>query len=174
MTGRIPFSFYPKKDRQPMTNYDVILDSFAFAKPLKPQRRRLSWWRHHYSSPPNPGMHCIAYLELGLKSAADSLFPRAYGNIQQPFNVWTETPTGGERKWKKEKKRKENEREQRAMFVFSWKTLAFYTFPDSSKKKKPDWRNFPFFLENFPFQKVLQISLLAQVASSNRFSTDMV
>ena len=41
------------------------------------------------------GMQAVALLELGYHDNATSEFKRSYANIQKPFNVWTETPTGG-------------------------------------------------------------------------------
>jgi len=56
----------------------------------------------YYSGRTDPGgpamtwsMHAIAWIELGDASNATSVFQRSYANIQTPFNVWTETPTGG-------------------------------------------------------------------------------
>ena len=40
-------------------------------------------------------MYAVAWLELGQPSQAAELFNRSYANIKTPFNVWTETPTGG-------------------------------------------------------------------------------
>merc|ERR1712146_584355 len=41
------------------------------------------------------GMHAIGYLELDDYQKADANFNRSFANAQEPFNVWTETPTGG-------------------------------------------------------------------------------
>lgn len=41
------------------------------------------------------GMHALGYLELHEDEAANSFFNRSFANAQAPFNVWTETPTGG-------------------------------------------------------------------------------
>eukprot|EP00966_Prymnesium_polylepis_P225352 5212512-Prymnesium_polylepis.1 len=41
------------------------------------------------------GMHAIGHLESGNASKAAALFNRSFANVQQPFAVWTETPTGG-------------------------------------------------------------------------------
>jgi len=41
------------------------------------------------------GMHAVGYLELGQYSNAASNFNRSFANAQQPYLVWTETPTGG-------------------------------------------------------------------------------
>lgn len=40
-------------------------------------------------------MHTIAYLELGQIGKGNLIFPKSYANIQPPFDVWRETPTGG-------------------------------------------------------------------------------
>jgi trehalose/maltose hydrolase-like predicted phosphorylase len=40
-------------------------------------------------------MHSIAWLELGFPGNATEPFRRSYANVRQPFNAWTETPTGG-------------------------------------------------------------------------------
>jgi len=40
-------------------------------------------------------MFCIGHLALGDYEKAASLFLRSYSNIQEPFKVWTETPSGG-------------------------------------------------------------------------------
>eukprot|EP01119_Soliformovum_irregulare_P008598 TRINITY_DN21702_c0_g1_i1.p1 TRINITY_DN21702_c0_g1~~TRINITY_DN21702_c0_g1_i1.p1 ORF type:complete len:726 (+),score=154.23 TRINITY_DN21702_c0_g1_i1:209-2179(+) len=41
------------------------------------------------------GMSAVAWLELGEPDQAKEEFTRSYANIQEPFNVWTETPKGG-------------------------------------------------------------------------------
>lgn len=41
------------------------------------------------------GMHALGFLELGDAALAASNFNRSFANAQQPFYVWTETPTGG-------------------------------------------------------------------------------
>ena len=41
------------------------------------------------------GMQAIGYIELGEFALANSNFNRSFANIQQPFGVWSETPTGG-------------------------------------------------------------------------------
>lgn len=40
-------------------------------------------------------MHAIAWIELGDIANATQPFKQSYANIQPPFNVWSETPTGG-------------------------------------------------------------------------------
>jgi trehalose/maltose hydrolase-like predicted phosphorylase len=40
-------------------------------------------------------MNAVAYLEIGDPVTAAARFKRGYANAQPPFNVWTETPTGG-------------------------------------------------------------------------------
>jgi len=37
----------------------------------------------------------VGYLEVGDLTNAAINFDRSYANIKQPFNIWTETPTGG-------------------------------------------------------------------------------
>ena len=39
-------------------------------------------------------MTSVGYLELEEYSTASSYFVRGYANAQEPFQVWTETPTG--------------------------------------------------------------------------------
>mmetsp|Transcript_48266 Transcript_48266/g.76907 ORF Transcript_48266/g.76907 Transcript_48266/m.76907 type:complete len:162 (-) Transcript_48266:65-550(-) len=41
------------------------------------------------------GMHAIGFIELGDIAQAASHFNRSFANAQEPFLVWTETPTGG-------------------------------------------------------------------------------
>lgn len=41
------------------------------------------------------GMHSVGFLEIGDLKSASSNFDRSFANAQQPFLVWTETPTGG-------------------------------------------------------------------------------
>jgi len=41
------------------------------------------------------GMFSLGYLELGDYASAASYFNQSFANAQQPFLVWTETPTGG-------------------------------------------------------------------------------
>lgn len=39
-------------------------------------------------------MTAIGYIELQDYDTADSYFTEGYANAQEPFQVWTETPTG--------------------------------------------------------------------------------
>jgi len=41
------------------------------------------------------GMHAVGHLENDSPDKAARLFNRSFANVQAPFNVWTETPTGG-------------------------------------------------------------------------------
>jgi len=41
------------------------------------------------------GMFATGWLELGNLTMVNQFFNRSYANIQPPFDVWTETPTGG-------------------------------------------------------------------------------
>jgi len=41
------------------------------------------------------GMFATGWFELGQPEKANPCFNRSYANIQPPFDVWTETPTGG-------------------------------------------------------------------------------
>ena len=43
------------------------------------------------------GMFAIGYVEMGAARAQDAAinFNRSFANVHEPFNVWTETPTGG-------------------------------------------------------------------------------
>jgi len=41
------------------------------------------------------GMFTVGYVEEGQTAKADTFFPRSYANAQEPFDVWTETPSGG-------------------------------------------------------------------------------
>jgi trehalose/maltose hydrolase-like predicted phosphorylase len=40
-------------------------------------------------------MTAVGYLEIGQPSVAAAYFKEGYANIQEPFNIWLETPTGG-------------------------------------------------------------------------------
>src|SRR3989338_2353513 len=40
-------------------------------------------------------MTAVGYLEIGQADLATSYFKQGYANIQQPFDIWLETPTGG-------------------------------------------------------------------------------
>jgi hypothetical protein len=40
-------------------------------------------------------MHSVGFVELGDLANGATNFNRSYANQQQPFLVWTETPTGG-------------------------------------------------------------------------------
>merc|ERR1711907_501498 len=40
-------------------------------------------------------MYVIGYLETGDAAKADANFNNSFANTQAPFNVWTETPSGG-------------------------------------------------------------------------------
>lgn len=41
------------------------------------------------------GMQAVGYIETQRWNLVDSNFNRSFANVQQPFHVWTETPTGG-------------------------------------------------------------------------------
>lgn len=41
------------------------------------------------------GMHAIGWLETGDLVRASPLFQRSFANVHEPFDVWTESPTGG-------------------------------------------------------------------------------
>merc|ERR1711972_550554 len=41
------------------------------------------------------GMHAVGFLEVGDFAQAASFFNRSFANAQEPFCVWTETPSGG-------------------------------------------------------------------------------
>eukprot|EP00048_Salpingoeca_helianthica_P015014 m.224641 g.224641 ORF g.224641 m.224641 type:complete len:696 (-) comp16518_c0_seq1:156-2243(-) len=41
------------------------------------------------------GMHAIGFVDLGDRATAAGLFNRSFANTQAPFDVWTETPSGG-------------------------------------------------------------------------------
>ncbi|RYG51818.1 hypothetical protein EON67_02580 [archaeon] len=82
---------------------DVILLGYPLNTPLAnntPQTRLndLEWYSR-VSDPNGPamtwGMFAAGYATLGELDMAAAFFNRSFANAQAPFDVWTETPTGG-------------------------------------------------------------------------------
>jgi len=80
---------------------DVILLGYPLMYPMSPTIRKndLVYYSARTDIKNGPamtfGMSAVAWLELGEPEMATDEFVRSYANIQQPFNVWTETPNGG-------------------------------------------------------------------------------
>jgi trehalose/maltose hydrolase-like predicted phosphorylase len=79
---------------------DVVLLGFPLGYPLAKSTRSNDL--KYYESVTDDGgpamtwaMSAVAYLEIGDPDTAALRFARGYANAQAPFNVWTETPTGG-------------------------------------------------------------------------------
>eukprot|EP01114_Cavostelium_apophysatum_P022690 TRINITY_DN8295_c0_g1_i1.p1 TRINITY_DN8295_c0_g1~~TRINITY_DN8295_c0_g1_i1.p1 ORF type:complete len:699 (+),score=116.92 TRINITY_DN8295_c0_g1_i1:246-2342(+) len=104
---KIPFDsvaqIHPEFDGykgQTIKQADVVLLGFPLMYPMNSTVRYNDLVYYSNRTDPNGpamtwGMHAIAWLELGHYENAADIFARSYANIQPPFNVWTETPTGG-------------------------------------------------------------------------------
>jgi len=79
---------------------DVVLLGFPlnFDMPTSVRRSDIEYYAKR-TDPNGPamtwGMHAIGYLELDDAARASDNFNRSFANVQRPFGVWTETPTGG-------------------------------------------------------------------------------
>eukprot|EP01121_Diplochlamys_sp_Union-15-3_P009573 TRINITY_DN2608_c0_g1_i2.p1 TRINITY_DN2608_c0_g1~~TRINITY_DN2608_c0_g1_i2.p1 ORF type:complete len:415 (+),score=76.41 TRINITY_DN2608_c0_g1_i2:115-1245(+) len=79
---------------------DVVLLGFPLSYPMSEQMRYNDLEYYYPRTDPNGpamtySMHVVGFLELGMDDKATSIWPRAWANIKAPFDVWTETPTGG-------------------------------------------------------------------------------
>mmetsp|Transcript_17310 Transcript_17310/g.51772 ORF Transcript_17310/g.51772 Transcript_17310/m.51772 type:complete len:280 (+) Transcript_17310:63-902(+) len=79
---------------------DVVMLSYPLMLPMDAEVRRsdLGFYAG-VTDVDGPAMtwaiHAIGYLENGDVAVAAPLFNRSFANVQPPFGVWTETPTGG-------------------------------------------------------------------------------
>jgi len=79
---------------------DVVLLGFPlmFDMPTSVRQSDLEYYAKR-TDPNGPamtwGMHAIGYLEIGDAARASKNFNLSFANVQRPFGVWTETPTGG-------------------------------------------------------------------------------
>ena len=79
---------------------DVILLGFPllFEMPANVRANDLIYYAN-YTTTDGPAMtwamFAMGWLDLANYTQADKLFAQGYANIQAPFNVWQETPTGG-------------------------------------------------------------------------------
>jgi len=85
---------------QTVKQADVVLLGFPLMYNMSQEVRRNDLEYYQYKNDPNGpamthSMFAVGWLELGNSTAAETEFAKSYANIQQPFNVWTETPTGG-------------------------------------------------------------------------------
>jgi len=85
---------------QTIKQADVVLLYYPLMMPMPTQVHYNDLVYYEARTDPNGpamtyGMHAVSWLGLGNMANASALFTRSYANIQHPFNVWTETPTGG-------------------------------------------------------------------------------
>ena len=79
---------------------DVVLLPFPLLMPMNASTRLndLNFYENR-TDPSGPAMtwamFAIGHWDVGDVDAAQALFNRSFANVQQPFGVWTETPTGG-------------------------------------------------------------------------------
>jgi len=91
---------YDGYDGRQIKQADVVLLGFPLELPMSPQMRRndLVYYgaRTDQKGPAMTwAMHVIAWLELGEPAEAARLWPLSFANAHEPFQIWTETPTGG-------------------------------------------------------------------------------
>jgi len=104
---KIPFNtqlqMHPEYDgytNSTIKQADVILLGFplGYDMPLAVRQNDLDFYAK-VTDPNGPamtwGMAAIGYLDVGDLTNAAVNFERSYANIKAPFNIWTETPTGG-------------------------------------------------------------------------------
>jgi len=104
---KIPFDsqkqIHPEYDGysgQVIKQADVVLLGFPLMYEMKNSVRKNDLLYYTPLTDPNGpamtwSMYAIAWLELEEFENATNNFLRSYANIQDPFNIWTETPTGG-------------------------------------------------------------------------------
>jgi len=104
---KIPFNeqyqMHPEYDgyvNNTIKQADVILLGFPLGYDMPPAVRQNDLDFYAKVTDPNGpamtwGMAAIGYLEVGDLTNAAINFERSYANIKQPFDIWTETPTGG-------------------------------------------------------------------------------
>lgn len=79
---------------------DVVLLPFPLLMPMN-LSTRMNDLKFYENRTDNSGpamtwaMFAIGHWDVGDVDEAQSLFNRSYANVQEPFGVWTETPTGG-------------------------------------------------------------------------------
>eukprot|EP01114_Cavostelium_apophysatum_P014228 TRINITY_DN3638_c0_g1_i2.p1 TRINITY_DN3638_c0_g1~~TRINITY_DN3638_c0_g1_i2.p1 ORF type:complete len:663 (+),score=121.13 TRINITY_DN3638_c0_g1_i2:160-2148(+) len=91
---------YDGYDGQTIKQADVVLLGYPLMYPMSQKVRYNDLVYYSNKTDPNGpamtwGMYAVAWLELGNYENAADIFARSYANIHPPFNVWTETPTGG-------------------------------------------------------------------------------
>lgn len=91
---------YYNYNGQQIKQADVVLLGFPLMMQMPADVREADL--DYYASRTDPGgpamtwaMHAIGYIELGNLELANPKFNRSFANVQAPFNVWTETPSGG-------------------------------------------------------------------------------
>ncbi|EGG14804.1 acid trehalase-like protein 1 [Cavenderia fasciculata] len=85
---------------QTIKQADVILLGFPLMYNMTPEVRQndLAYYETVTNSQGpamTHSMYTIGWLELGNTTKASESWPLSYANAQQPFKIWTETPTGG-------------------------------------------------------------------------------
>ena len=79
---------------------DVVLLPFPLLMPMN-SSTRLNDLKFYENRTDNGGpamtwaMFAIGHWDVGDVDEAQSLFNRSYANVQEPYGVWTETPSGG-------------------------------------------------------------------------------
>lgn len=79
---------------------DVVLLPFPLLMPMN-LSTRLNDLKYYSNRTDNGGpamtwaMFAIGHWDVGDVDEAEALFNRSFANVQQPFGVWTETPSGG-------------------------------------------------------------------------------
>ncbi|KAF2072925.1 hypothetical protein CYY_005747 [Polysphondylium violaceum] len=91
---------YQGYNGQTVKQADVVLLGYPLMYNMSSTVRRNDLTYYQYKNDPNGpamthSMFAVGWLELGNQTAAEVEFAKSFANIQQPFNVWTETPTGG-------------------------------------------------------------------------------
>lgn len=85
---------------QKIKQADVVLLGFPFMMEMSAEVRKADL--EYYANRTDSGgpamtwaMHSVGFIELGNLALANPNFNRSFANVQAPFNVWTETPSGG-------------------------------------------------------------------------------
>eukprot|EP01060_Flectonema_neradi_P009535 TRINITY_DN16794_c0_g1_i1.p1 TRINITY_DN16794_c0_g1~~TRINITY_DN16794_c0_g1_i1.p1 ORF type:complete len:707 (+),score=142.05 TRINITY_DN16794_c0_g1_i1:233-2122(+) len=91
---------YDGYDGQTIKQADAILLGFPFHMNMSKELRKndLNYYLNKTSSHGPAmtwGMYCVGFFEVGDVEKADSTFNRSFANVKEPYQVWTETPTGG-------------------------------------------------------------------------------
>eukprot|EP01028_Stygiella_incarcerata_P003587 TRINITY_DN1736_c0_g1_i3.p1 TRINITY_DN1736_c0_g1~~TRINITY_DN1736_c0_g1_i3.p1 ORF type:complete len:765 (-),score=196.94 TRINITY_DN1736_c0_g1_i3:70-2364(-) len=91
---------YDIAKKQVIKQADVVLMGFPLEWPMPVHTRQSDLEYYDQVTDPNGpsmtfGMHAVGWLELNDTLRAEKAFSKSYLNSHAPFQVWTETPTGG-------------------------------------------------------------------------------